>query len=379
MRTFGYLLAVGWAVLGLIGCGPGRRTQEDVPVVEIDLGQEPMTDSATAAVFRNPSYLVLKGAMLGTITQMLDWGDRYAIFDREQNYAYLFDTAGQLIRRVGQIGKGPREYVHLSCIGLDHDNDWLMLYADRPDKIVYYDREGKFVKEELNRSGIVLNRGITVRNGQMYGLQSSYRGETGHTLFRIDADGGSTPFLPFEDWPASISRGAYMTAADSGTLWISRPFDNRVYRLDPEADGPKTVYLFDFGSGNIPEGYVERQDDYSAIMQAEEEKKVYHVTKLSRLGRYLFFTAVGSDGWLLDISTDRVRKLTTVPATGGLQLGIWSYIPLENQHNKAVLYILPADATEESGEANRLPVLDSLHRANAEYQNPILVIYDVEN
>lgn len=372
--------AIGITVLlSVCSCESNDRTQEnDVPVVEIDLGQVPMADSAVATVFRNPSYVVLKGAMLGTITQMLDWGDRYVIFDRKQNYVYLFDTAGQLIRRVGQIGKGPREYVHISCVGFDCDNDLLMLYADQPDKMIYYDREGKFVKEESNRSGVVFNRGIVARNGQLYGVQSANRGETGHTLFRIDADEKSTPFLPFENWPASVSRGTYMTAADSGTLWISRPFDNRVYRLDPEADGPKAVYLFDFGSGNLSARNAERLlDDYSVIKQANEERKVYHVTKLSRLGRYLFFSAVGGDGWLLDTSTDRVRKLTTVPATGGLQLGIWSYIPLENQQNKAVLYILPMDA-EEYNKAERVPVLDSLYRANEEFQNPILVIYDVK-
>ena len=367
-----------WAV-GLVSCGgPDGRTGEDVPVVEIDLGQKPMADSAAAAVFRNPSYVVLNGVMIGTITQMLDWDDRYVIFDRKQNYVCLFDTTGQFIRQVGQAGKGPREYVHLSCIGFDIDNDLLMLYADQPDKIIYYDREGKFVKEEPNRSGVVFNRGIVARNGQMYGVQSANRGESGHTLFRIDKDGGAIPFLPFKDWPASISRGIYMTTADSGRVWISRPFDNRVYCLDPEAEGPKTIYAFDFGRGNMPEGYVAGQDDYSVIMRAEEEQKVYHVTKLSRLGRYLFFTAAGGDGWLLDVPTGGVQKLATVPATGVLQLEIWSYMPLEYQQNKAVLQILPMDVVED-GNAARLPVVDSLNRENVEFQNPILVIYEVEN
>lgn len=349
-----------------------------MPTVRLSMDEAPLADTAAGRLFRNPSYVMLRGRMLGSISQLLDWRDRYVIFDRKQNNVYLFDTTGQFIRQVGQAGKGPREYVHLSCIGFDIDNDWLMLYADQPDKILYYDREGKFVKEEPNRSGIVFNRGITGRNGQVYGVQSANRGETGHTLFRIDKDGGVIPFLPFKDWPASISRGSYMTAADSGVLWISRPFDNRVYRLDPEADGPKTIYAFDFGRGNMPEGYVAGQDDYSAIMRAEEEQKVYHVTKLSRLGRYLFFTATGGDGWLLDVSTGGVQKLATVPATGGLQLEIWSYMPLEYQQNKAVLQILPMDAVED-GNAARLPVVDSLNRENVEFQNPILVIYEVEN
>lgn len=189
MRPVCYLLVAGYLVLGMIGCGPRASDADDaqVPTVRLSMDEAPLADTVAGRLFRNPSYVTLRGRMLGSISQLLDWRDRYVIFDRKQNYVYLFDTTGQFIRQVGQVGKGPREYVRLSGVALAGDT--LVLYADQPNKLMYYDRVGDFLGERpiARRYCFLEGIGYGGADDRVYGVMPANRG--GFGIYGHPADG----------------------------------------------------------------------------------------------------------------------------------------------------------------------------------------------
>lgn len=375
-----YSLLGGYAViiLGLTSCGSGQPTKNTASptVVRIDRNTEPLAADTVAAIFTSPSYVVLKGALLGDPKRILRWDDKYVIHDRKQNRVYLFDTTGQLIRQVGQQGKGPREYIQVS--GTAIHNDQLVLYADRPSKLMFFDRQGEFLNEKPLGNEYCFTEGIVSGgDGCLYGVMTGNRGDNGHTAFRIQDD-GIVPLLPYEQWPASVTGGTVMTAADKGTIWLSRPFDYNIYRIDPETNEPESAFRLDFGSGNMPERYAEGVDDFDLIMRANKEKIVLHCAKPCQVGRYLLLSTM-PDYWLLDTDNGTVRKIGDIPADGGANVHARNYFPIEYQTDRIAITIDPLRTEDaiEKGEIARTPVLDSLLKANSEFQNPILVVYTI--
>lgn len=374
------LCLIAW-VAGLLSCGPRGSDADDarVPTIRLSMDEAPLADTAAGRLFRHPEYVILRGPMLGSISQLLDWDDRYAIFDRKQNYVYLFDTSGQLIRRVGQVGKGPREYVRLSGVALAGDT--LVLYADQPNKLMYYDRAGDFLGERpvAQRYCFLEGIGRGGADGSIYGVMPANRRASGHTVVRLTEDAtDGADFLPFEDWPAAVTAGAILTAADSGVLWISRPFDNRVYRVDRTNREPQAVFRLDFGAGNLPAGYTEGIDDYDLILKASKEGIVFHAARPCQLGDRLLIGTFGNY-FLIDLADGTARKVETIAAGDGIEGQFWSYLPMEYQSRRLVLQLIPerARALAEQGRMTIAPPMDSLLRANAELENPILMMYEL--
>lgn len=383
MRHFCSCLVVGLVLLWVAGCGRSASDADEaqVPTVRLSMDEAPLADTAAGRLFRKSSYVTLRGRMLGSISQLLDWRDRYVIFDRKQNYVYLFDTTGQFIRQVGQAGKGPREYVRLSGVALAGDT--LVLYADQPNKLMYYDRAGDFLGERpvARRYCFLEGIGYGGADGRVYGVMPANRGASGYTIARLTEDGtDGVDLLPFEEWPAAVTAGAILTAADSGVLWISRPFDNRVYRVDRTNGEPRAIFRLDFGAGNMPAGYTEGLDDYDVILKASKEGVVFHAARPCQVGDRLLIGTFGNY-FLIDLADGMARKVESIAVGDGVEGQFWSYVPMEYQSRRLVLQLIPerVQALAGMGRMTVTPQVDSLLQANGELENPILMIYELED
>lgn len=353
-----------------------ERGETEEAVVTFDQKAQALSDTAAARIFMDPAYLTLHGALIGEIERILDWGDRYVIFDRKQSCVYLFDTTGQLIRQVGRQGKGPQEYIRISGVALA--NDTLVLYADNPNKMLCYDRQGQFVREyPVDRRFCFLEGMAYGGTGCFYGVQPANRGASGHTIGVIGPT-GTADYLPFSDWPAPLVGGLIVTAADSNRIWISRPFDPYLYRVDGSHPEPEAFLRFDFGTGNFSHGYATGVEDFDLVMKAMKERVVLHCASVCQIGRWLMLRAM-PDYWLLDPDSRTARKIDRIDAGGGLVVYARSYVPIEYQTRKIAVQIDPIDIEQriEQGALERTPTIDSLLRINRKDQNPILVLFHI--
>lgn len=69
-------------------------------------------------------------SILSYIAQVCIVGDTLFIFDRNQNSVFIFDTDGNYINKINDIGEGPMEYIRLLSIRPDICNQRIALLCD---------------------------------------------------------------------------------------------------------------------------------------------------------------------------------------------------------------------------------------------------------
>lgn len=326
----------------------------------------------------NPSILVFKGIQIGEIQRIAYWKDQFLVYDWQQNKIFLFDHAGNYVRTFGRIGKGPQEYIQIRGFAIDTDRDEVIVYADRPGKLIVFDLDGNVIRE-VTLAGRAYTDGVAYSSEYIFGFRSANRGEDGYSIARWKTDAPSLhqDFLAFTNWPAAISYGVRMTVADSGIVWVSRPFDNRIYRIDPSYPEPRARFTLDFGSANAANDYARNVNDEHLFRKAKSDEKVLHVAKVSQVRSHLFFLAI-TDYYMLDCHDGKVTKVAQVSGPGGMVCNFWNYIPLEYQNRQIAFIIPPEEITDALSENkwHKTPLLDSCLQANQPHQNPLLVLYN---
>lgn len=373
-------IGIGLA-LCLAGCSPSKRETADVPTIAIDPDQPGMTKEEMAEHFTNDRLVVLRGAMLNRIDRIIDWGDRFVIFDRRGQQAIIFDTTGNCMAQIKRLGKGPGEYIQLSDCAVDPSGDELVLYADQPGKFLWFDRDGKYLREERipecffefvchgeNKYAVNCGGGVELAE---------------ETITRIAPSGEQTLLLPHRSHLPSVSSGQWLSTNRS-TVWLSRPFDYTLYALDDESAGEFTPrYRLDLGPAELPEDRI-RSIVEVGLRNIGEEGFVFHVNDVGQVGDYLFVKGSSFQlgfGFMIDHQSGAVRKLGWTPLFGSSECNIAGYRLLDNQ-NRRIAHVISLEALENWNErlknkGERNAVLDSVMAIN-ERLNPVLLFQEVK-
>lgn len=376
VRLWGSILLI----VGLCQCASSPKTVVDVPVLAIDPDQPEMTQEEMVRHFTNDRLVVLRGAMLTSIDKIIDWGDRFVILDRRGQQAVIFDTTGNCIRQIKRLGKGPGEYVQIGSCAIDPTTDELVLYADQPGKFLWFDREGKYLREERTPECFFE---FVCHGADKYAVNCGAGSVMSEgTVTRIDAAGERTTQLPNRSQLPSVSGGQWLSTNGS-TAWLSRPFDYTLYALDGESAGEFTPrYRLDLGSAELSEDRI-RSIVAEGLRNVREEGFVFHVNGVGQVGDYLFLRGIDlrAQGYMIDLRTDSVWKIGWTTVFGGpFRVGGCSLV--DNQ-NRRIVHSIPLVAmeiwsTELKNKGESHAVLDSVLAANAEGMNPVLVFQDVK-
>lgn len=374
MNKFRQWICVSLLVVGLAGCSSSEQPHP-VKVIEIDPDLPAMTEQEMAAHFTGDRFVVLKGALLGQIDRILDWGDRYVVCDAKERQVVIFDTTGYCITQIQRVGKGPGEYGMLMDCAIESVRDELVLYAKNPGKLLWFDRDGKFLREKsLGESNFweVSRAGDGLAGVNLAGVTMAER-----TISLIGPDGEVDPEgqLPMHSGRPNISLGRWLICNGAET-WLSRPFDYTFYAFDPETRRFEARYSLDLGRAELPESEISQQMDLQAIFDA---RRVFHVNNVAPVGRYLIFdTACGC--YLYDPEADQLMKMGKMTVCGVPNTAV-GYRFLENQNRRIVRLIYP-DRLEsrinqlgDSGVSRTL--LDSLIAENSAEMNPVLLLQEV--
>lgn len=373
------LLAVGLG-LGLTGCSSSsEKTEKEVTVVTVDPDLPMMTSKEMASHFTNDQYVVLRGIMLSGIDRLIDWGDRFLVLDRRGQQVTVFDATGNCIWQIKRQGKGPGEYIQLTDCTIDNTNDELILYADMPGKLLWFDRDGNYLREE--RISDCLTE-VLCAGDDLYGINCG-KGRTlpEYTIARMQLEpkGRATEmFLPYDVKMLGASAGSQLSS-NGAEVWLSRPFDYTVYRLDSATREFVPRYRFDFGKHNLPDGYAEK---ITELAQVRKDGYIFHVPKVGVAGNYLFFTGFGTNYYMMDTVSKKMMKLGRTPVCGSSEYAMGGYGLLENQNKRIVHQISTVALTmwyesmknEKAGENEKLKALVV---ANEEFMNPVLLFQDV--
>ena len=368
-----YILCGMGLVLGFGSCSSPKSKPVEVPVIPIESGKQ-MTDEEMSQHFTNDRLVVLKGVMLNRIDRIIDWGDRFVIFDRRGQQAVIFDTTGNCLAQIKRLGKGPGEYVQVGDCTIDNAGNELILCADQPGKLLWFDRDGKFLREKRVSKCLME---IACFDEYLYGIDCSLQG---NTVTRIVPSEEETPILPHRsDCPAMLA--GKLISTNGRTVWLSRPFDYIVYALNGGTGEFEPRYRLDWGDEGLSETQLTEKLDEDQIRR---DQKTYHVTDVGQVGPYLFAKGISFKtgfGQMIDMRTGEVKSLGWTQLFGSPNCRIGGYGLLENQDRRIVHEVsenvleIWSEGLKSKGESNA--VLDSVMAANAEGMNPVLLFQDV--
>lgn len=152
-----------------------------VPVIHFKLSDTvPVSLSDIAGKVKKIDLQLTEESLLGEVSQVLVCGDKILVLDFT-TALFMFDSTGRFIRRIGEKGRGPREYLYLNNVTADERNG--ILYLNDSRKILKFDPDGNFI-DEISYPGY--HEYLSFVNDTLYCI-SSLPGEKVGSYFRNSA------------------------------------------------------------------------------------------------------------------------------------------------------------------------------------------------
>lgn len=125
--------------------------------------------------------------LISNITQAFCYEGKWVIFDYLGQAIYLFDNNGSFIKKVGNRGRGPEEYVKTNNIIVNNSTGEILVYCNATDRMIYYNKNGDFSKSvKFNRNSTAPIRNIGIINEKEFiGYSPDFNEEEG----KIDGSG----------------------------------------------------------------------------------------------------------------------------------------------------------------------------------------------
>ena len=146
-----------------------RKESSEIPAIFIDISRE--SKAYLSEIAEKVDMVKLETTENSLIQEIRDVGilsDHYFIHHGTYSEVLMFDLTGQFIKKVGQIGRGPGEYIALTGIAVDAESRRLLVNSR---ELMIFDEDGVFVESvgHTNR----MPSYMFVYNKQMYGVHQS--------------------------------------------------------------------------------------------------------------------------------------------------------------------------------------------------------------
>ncbi len=135
-------------------------------------------------------------SLIGTIKKIIPYKDNFIIFDNKYSNIFVFDAVGKFIKRIGDKGTGPNEYIKVDDICFDQTKNRLFVLDNTRGRIQVFDDNGKvlynvkltFMPNEIEYlSGMIIcyndfKTNDNLKTGNKYPLVTLIDAENGEIL-----------------------------------------------------------------------------------------------------------------------------------------------------------------------------------------------------
>lgn len=137
----------------LYSCNPNTLNTEvpylthgEVKVINVDMSNKVPFDD----VVENLQYVKLEendNALFTYISKFRVYKDRIYVLDHyTTKTVFVFDTSGKYINSINNIGRANNEFLGIVNMEFDYVNEELILDDDMGGKLLFYDRDGNFIR-----------------------------------------------------------------------------------------------------------------------------------------------------------------------------------------------------------------------------------------
>jgi hypothetical protein len=203
--------------------------------------------------FQFVSLETTKESLIGRINRLYLFNRRIYILDRESKSIVVFGEQGKFLFRINRNGRGPGEYVGLMDFAIDGNNKRLILEADRPSKLLYFDLDGNFLNENETANYF---RNISIKDNQL--IRINMDAEIGyHYLTTNGKDATFQKYRPIGQRGVLFQNmgTVFPYSLNSKTLNLTMPYSNIVYQATSNGIIPK--YGIDFKDNQVPNDFFD--------------------------------------------------------------------------------------------------------------------------
>lgn len=312
--------------------------------------------------------------LLARPSKILSVKNNLIVLDRKLKSIFRFDSVGNFLNRIGQIGSGPGEFKRPMDILWDESDQHIKVLANTHSGYFEYDLEGKYY-------GMQKNEFFTVGFAQIGGLMAWYNGYNGdkHNLILTDKEGQVLDqYFNYDqsEYPFSFAYSGNISDINRGGFLYAETAEPILYEFDLNAE-IKRKFIFDFGPKTWP---VERKTDvYDFAQKAQMGEINYLGSQFYGNNWGLSFDYFGNnhfygfyrynDGKVFTKQSLKEDPLSEI---------IWA--PCGSYNNVFFSFIIPSGFYSKSGEfKNRIrleypKLYEMLMDSPSEYDNPIIVI-----
>jgi hypothetical protein len=280
-----------------------HKDDEATKVIELDTSTKSFDSMDVIA--DSVSFIPLEtnsSAFLGMEFQIVFTDERIMVCDYGGQRILFFDLGGRYIEQISRRGRGPGEYLSMSKVMVDLVNNQIIVYDVLSQKVIYYDREMKFVREIDDFSNNAIIRDIiNLPDGGFlcYAFDRSVEevGVEGSGLWRVDSNGEfqESYFIQEEiyKWGYSSSQYSNFQRVSDEVISLKDPHTNDIYhyycdekRLEKYAVYQQSSTISDVAKQS---GKSEDLDDnYFTSSYAQESEKYIYTSWYSRKNGQFF-------------------------------------------------------------------------------------------
>jgi len=183
--------------LFLMSCS-NQQSQKDLQMIgdyfTIDLDGEKETSIPFSSYFKSVRTIILEtgdDCLIGKIDELQVFDDYIFILDSNKAKGlFIFDKEGKFIRKIGNIGRGPGEYVELLDFTYDVKNCIVYLLVEA-NKVHKYQLDGTYLNTLAIQGEGFFIKFIQYYNDKLYSTSIGWRsGKNDYLLYEIEPNEG---------------------------------------------------------------------------------------------------------------------------------------------------------------------------------------------
>jgi len=109
-------------------------------------------------------------SLISQIGRISIYENNFYVLDRSSSSVLVFDGSGRFVKKIAHVGRGRGEYVSLTDFGIDTKNNNIVLYCDRPKKIIVYALEEDELRSEMPVEQLFESISVDPQTGLLTGI-----------------------------------------------------------------------------------------------------------------------------------------------------------------------------------------------------------------
>lgn len=316
--------------------------------------------------------------LISRISKIIQTEGKLFLLDKETDRIFLLSQQGKFIKSLFSRGRAPGECVNVMDISFDRENEELIVYADSPGKIMFFDSNGCF-KREIPCDRLVYAI-ASVRENRLAGINIFSR-EPAHYISVLKYDSlhiSDERKFPMEQHRICdiFAEGALLLKGKS--ICFTKRYDNTIYRLTDE--GIEEFLHIDFGKYNFPENLISRKMGEAEFTEQVvlQKKAVYSIVNTKEIGNHVFFNTNNLGTYVVTPDSLRGDYWKYILNTE-LRLEHLNMLPIEDAENKLIAFsesILSLKDQVKYMSAKKAPVwFKEKVKEALDTDNPVVFLY----